>query len=159
AVTYIQMDSAALLGFVVEHGLEAAWGGHSVEGDGLFSTSFRQFDPINQQTYYIELCNRGGGILDYSIEAKDDWIILSKDEGNIRFDEKVYVSINWDKAPKGKITGEIEIKGSGLVYTVQVPLNNAVPEASGFVANNGVVSFEAANFSRKVDSKKIHWTI
>jgi len=45
--------------------------------------------------------------------AKNDWIQLSKNKGNIKYDEKVYVSIDWNKTPKGKATGEILIIGAG----------------------------------------------
>ena len=74
-------------------------------------------------------------------------------------DEKVYVSIDWDKAPKGKATGEIAITGAGKEYIVKVPVRNDLPEASGFIEDNGVVSFEAANYTNKIDSKDIHWTV
>ena len=159
AVSYIQTDSASLLGFMVEHGLSPAWGGFSVEGHGLFSPSFIDFDPINQQSYYVEIFNRGDKTLNYSIEVKNDWIKLSKKEGSIKYDEKVYVSIDWGKAPKGEATGEIVIEGAGKEYTVKVPVCNDLPEASGFVEDNGVVSFEAANYTDKFNSKDIHWTV
>jgi hypothetical protein len=157
-ISYVQTDSAALLGYTIEHGLSPAWGGFSVEGNGLFSPGFIAFDPINQQSCYVEIFNRGGGILNYSIKAKNDWIQLSKKEGSIQYDEKVYVSIDWNKAPKGNVTGEIEISGAGNQYKVNVPIRNNIPEAFGFVENNGVVSFEASHFSNKIDSKDIHWT-
>ncbi|MFD3002355.1 glycosyl hydrolase 115 family protein [Pontibacter toksunensis] len=159
AISYIQADSSALLGFMVEHGLNPAWGGFSVEGHGLFSPGFSEYDPINKQSYYVELFNRGGGILNYSIEAKNDWIQLSKKEGNIRYDEKVYVNIDWNKAPKGKATGAIVIKGAGKEYTVNVPIRNNLPKAAGFIENNGVVSIEAANFTNRFNSKNISWIV
>ncbi|UCH14547.1 MAG: glycosyl hydrolase 115 family protein, partial [Bacteroidales bacterium] len=159
AVSYIQTDTSALLGYMVEHGPEPAWNGFSVEGHGRFSTSFIDFDPINQQSYYLEIFNRGGKTLDYSVKAKNDWILLSKNEGSIQYDEKVYVSIDWEKVPKGKATGEIAITGSGKEYIIKVPVRNDLPKASGFIENNGVVSFEAANYTRKIDSKDIRWTV
>jgi hypothetical protein len=159
AVSYIHTDTSALLGYMIEHGSEPAWHGFSVEGHGRFSPGFIEFDPINQQSYYLEIFNRGDQTLNYSVKAKNDWIQLSKNEGSIQYDEKVYVSIDWDKAPKGKTTGEIEITGAGKEYIVKVPVRNDLPKASGFIENNGVVSFEAANFTHKFDTKGIHWTI
>ena len=159
AVSYIQTNSQAQLGYTIEYGPAPAWGGFSVEGDPLFSTSFVDFDPINKQSYYLEVFNMGNKPLNYSIEAKNDWITLSKTQGNIQYDEKVYVSINWNKAPQGKAQGAIVIKGGGKEYTVQVPIRNNLPSSSGFVENNGVVSIEAANYTKKIDSKNIHWTI
>jgi hypothetical protein len=159
AVSYIHPKKSPQLGFSIEYGSEPSWGGHSVEGYPLFSRSFSNFDPINRQKYYIDIFNMGEGVLNYSIETANDWIILSKNKGSIRYDEKVYVSIDWDTAPKGKATGSIIIKGEGKDYSVSVPVRNNLPSASGFVENNGVVSIEAANFSNKIDSKSNYWTV
>lgn len=155
AVSYIHTDSVPQLGYMLEYGREPAWGGFSVEGDPLFSNSFIHFDPINQQRYYVEIFNMGEGILNYSIEAKNDWIKLSKTEGELQYDEKIFVSIDWNKVPKENIFGEIVIKGVGKEYAVKVPVRYKLPEVSGFVENNGVVSIEAANYTNKNDSKGI----
>ncbi len=159
AVSYIQTRNVPTLGFMVEHGLNPAWGGHSVEGHPLFSPAFSYYDPYNLQEYYVEVFNMGEGILNYTIEAKNDWILLSKTEGSIRYDERVYVSIDWTKSPKGRASGQIVVKGAGKEYTVRVPIRNDLPEVAGFVENNGVVSIDASNFSRKINSKDIYWTV
>jgi len=159
AVSYMQTRTVPCLGFEIEYGPEPQWNGFSVEADPLFSNSFTNFDPVNQQSYYIDIFNMGEGILDYSIEAKDDWIILSKKEGSIKYDEKVYVSIDWKKAPEGRNNGSILIKGAGKVYSVRVPIQNEKPLMSGFIENNGVVSIEASNFTNKIDTKSHQWTV
>jgi hypothetical protein len=71
----------------------------------------------------------------------------------------VYVSIDWEKAPKEDTTGEIIISGTGKEYVVKVPIRNNLPKASGFVENEGAIAFEATNFIRKIDSKEVQWTI
>ncbi|WP_034256885.1 glycosyl hydrolase 115 family protein [Adhaeribacter aquaticus] len=159
AVSYINTASLPQLGYSIEYGPNPAWGGFSVESDPLFSQGFTAFDPYNQQSFYVDIFNMGEGILNYSIEAKNDWIKLSKREGKVQYDEKIFVSIDWDKAPKENVSGEIIIKGAGKAYAVKVPVRNNLPKASGFVENNGVVSMEAANYTNKIDSKDIHWTI
>ncbi|WP_207424622.1 glycosyl hydrolase 115 family protein [Desertivirga brevis] len=158
-VSYIKPDTIAKLGFMVEYGPAPAWGGFSVEANPLFSNSFIDFDPVNKQSYYLEIFNMGQKKLNYEVEPKNDWITLSKTKGDIQYDEKVYVSINWDKAPKGKAIGSILIKGAGMTYIVRVPIRNSLPIVSGFVENNGVVAIEASNYTKKVDSKDIRWTV
>ena len=106
-----------------------------------------------------DIINRGEEKLSYSVKAKEDWIKLSKDQGTIQFDEKVYVSIDWEKAPKKDTIGEIIISGNGKEYGVKVPIHYNLSKASGFVENEGVVAFEAANFIRKIDSKEVRWTV
>lgn len=154
-VSYIQVPSWAGLGYVIENGVSR----NQWSRGGLFSQSFSSFDPLNDQNYYIEIFNRGGEKLSYNLKAKNEWIKLSSEKGTVQYDEKVFVSIDWSKAPKGQHTGEIVISGAGQEFTVKVPIRNDLPEASGFVENNGVVSIEAANFTRKFDSKDITWTV
>ena len=154
-VSYIQVEPSARLGYALENAVETRW-----SRGGAFSRSFTPFDPINNQKKYIEIFNRGSEELNYTIKSKNDWIKTSSEKGAIQFDEKVFVSIDWTKAPKGKQeTGEIIISGADQEFTITVPIRNDLSEASGFVENNGVVSIEAANFTKKVDSKNISWTV
>lgn len=154
-VSYIQVPSSAGLGYVLENGVSRnQWG-----RGGLFSQSFSSIDPLNDQNYYIEIFNRGNEKLNFSVKAKNEWIKLSSEKGTIQYDEKVFVSIDWSKAPKGQETGEVVISGGGQEFTVKVPIRNDLPEASGFVENNGIVSIEAASFTGKLDTKDIHWTL
>ena len=154
-VSYLQVENSARLGYVVENGESRfRW-----SRGGLYSRSFSTFDPINDQNYFIEIFNRGKEKLDYTLTSKNDWIKLSSSNGSIQYDEKVYVSIDWSKAPKGQSKGELVVAGADQEFIVSVPIRNDLQEVSGFVENNGVVSIEATKFSKKVDSKNIEWTI
>lgn len=153
-ISYIQTPPAAGLGYVVEHGAASRF-----SRGGLLSRSFSTFDPLNDQRYFVEIFNRGSENLSYTIKPKQDWIKVSSEKGTVQYDEKVLVSIDWSKAPKGKETGEIVIAGARQEFVVSVPVRNDLPVASGFVENNGVVSMEAANFTKKLDSRDIHWTV
>ena len=155
SVSYIQVPPAAGLGYVLENGTGTSrW-----NRGGLYAQSFSEFDPINDQGYYIGIFNKGSDSLNYRLKAKDEWIKLSAGHGGIRYDEKILVSIDWDKVPSGRRTGEIVISGAGQEFTVKVPVRNDLPEASGFVECDGVVSIEAPHFTRKVDSKEIKWIV
>src|SRR5690606_2201987 len=90
--------------------------------------------------------------------TKDEWIRLSSEQGTIQFDERVYVDIDWGKAPSGQQEGEIVMSGAGQEFAVKVPIRNSGLEAHEFVEDNGVVSIDAPNFTRKFDSKDIAWT-
>ncbi len=153
-VSYIHTPYTAGLGYVLENGVESRW-----SRSGLFSRSFPTFDPINDQNYYIEIFNRGQAKLDYTVKAKNDWIQLSTDNGTVQYEEKINVSIDWAKAPKGQAKGEIVISGAGQDFTVSVPIDNNSLEVSGFVENQGVVSINAAHFSKKIDTEAISWTV
>ena len=154
AVSYIQVDENPSLGYVVEHGAESRW-----SKGGLFGNGFSSFDPINDQHYYLEVFNRGGGELRYELSATEDWILLSKTSGEVKNEERIVVSINWDKVPADVEKGQIALKqnGSDRTYTIEVPVRKSLPETRGFVENNGVVSCPATAYSSKLDAKEIQW--
>ncbi len=158
-IAYVQLRKKAELGYFLEYGSTPFWGWLDVEADWSFSESFQPFDSINKQDYYIDVVNRGQEHLSYSLKAQNDWIELSKDHGTTQFHEKVYVSINWAKVPKGQTNGTITISGAGAEYNIKVPVINNLPPAVGFVENNGVVSMEAAHFTNKKDAKNIYWKV
>ncbi len=159
AVSYVQLQKPAELGYLIEYGITPKWGWLDVEADWAFSEEMPVFDLTNDQNYYIDIINRGQEELSYKIKAKEDWIKLSLESGTTRYNEKVYVSIDWNKAPKGETKGEILIAGAGKEHTVQVPIRNKPFIVDGFIENEGVIAFEAYNFTRKIDKKNLRWTI
>ena len=160
AVSYVQVAEPAELGFFVEHGPRPRWGWLDVEADWSFSHDLPAFDPINDQRHYIEIFNRGGSPLSYTLTPRQDWIRLPKREGTILFDEKIEVSVDWTKAPPGRTTGEIAIAGAGTEYTVTIPIQNERPaNVAGSVEDAGVVAIEAARFDRVSNSPDASWTI
>lgn len=146
-ITYIQPNKKAELAYFIEYGKR-----------GRNGNSMPAFDPINMQNYYVEIINKGIEKLNYTISAKQNWIKLSKLEGSIKWEEKVFVSIDWDLAPKKDINGELIVSGAGKSDTIKVPIKNLNIQSEGYIENRGVVAFEAVNFSRKVDTKNVKWT-
>ncbi|MBN1397971.1 MAG: glycosyl hydrolase 115 family protein [Bacteroidetes bacterium] len=159
AVCYVQLQKPAELGYLLEYGSRPVWGWLDVEADWSFSNEMPVFDPANNQNYFIDIINRGQEELNYTIKAKEDWIKLSSETGTTRYNEKVYVSIDWNKASIGEATGEILISGAGNDYTVKVPICNKLPALAGFIENEGVIAFEASHFTKKNDSKDMRWTV
>jgi len=159
SILYIQERDTATLGYNLEYGSEPAWQGFSVEGDGLYIESFSTFDPLNDQSYYIEIFNRGNKELPYEIITKDKWINLSSKKGTIQYNEKIDVSLNWENVPEETSKGSIAILSKGQNYSVEVPVKTDVPQAKGFVENNGIVSIEAGNFYRNQDGENVSWQV
>jgi hypothetical protein len=159
AVAYVQVQQPAELGYFIEYGTPPRWGWLDVEADWAFSKEMPVFDPVNDQDYYIDIINRGQEKLSYTIRPKEDWIKVSSEGGETLFNEKVYVSIDWSKAPEGTAKGELLIAGAGNEYLVEVPIRNEQIMGSGFVENNGAVAFEAPHFTKKSDAKNRYWTV
>jgi len=155
-VAYIHSPEAAGLGLEVEHPVVPDW--RTFRGNWRnFRVSLPTYDPVNDQTYYLEIFNRGSEPLDYTLTAGEDWIHLSSQKGTVKYEEKILVSIDWEGVPGGQSTGEITIEGAGDRQVVKVPVNNAAVETSGFVENNGVVSMEAAHYTNKTDGEDASW--
>jgi len=159
AVSYVQPGEKAELAFFVEQGERPKWGWLDVEADWDFATALPRFDRVNDPDYYIEIANRGRAPLSYTLTPRQDWIKLTKREGTIRFDEKIFVSIDWAKAPAGAGTGQIAVSGAGSDYIVTVPIRNEQPPLVGWVENGGVVAIEAAQFDRTSAAPDARWIV
>jgi len=121
-----------------------------------------EFDPFNQQTYYIELFNRCQAPFDYKIVSAESWLTITPNQGKIDKQQRVLLSVDWHKAPTGSTRVPVTINGpekSGVV--VYAPVNN--PESpkpdqvTGFVESNGYVSIEAEHYTRAVNAPPIRW--
>jgi hypothetical protein len=123
-----------------------------------------EFDPYNQQKYYIEVFNRGQTPFDYKIESAEPWLLITPNQGKIDKQQRVWVSVDWQKAPAGKNNAAITITGpNNKQVVVNAPINNpSFPkpeEVKGFVEGNGYVSIEAEHYSRAVESPPIKWLL
>ena len=156
-ISYIQVPAPAGLGYVLENGTSRSrW-----SRGGLFSRSFSPFDPLNDQSYYMEIFNSGSDALDYTLQTENDWIQLSSEKGTIQYEEKIYVSVDWDRVPRGEEAGEIVLSGTNSRdFRIRVPVRTDLPEeARGFIENNGIVSIDAVNFQDASDTETISWEI
>jgi hypothetical protein len=121
-----------------------------------------EFDPFNQQKYYIEVFNRGQAPFDYKIESGEPWLLVTPNQGKIDKEQRVWVCVDWQKVPAGKTSAAITIMGPGeKQVVVNAPINNpASPkpdQVKGFVESNGYVSIEAEHYSRVVNADPIKW--
>jgi hypothetical protein len=59
------------------------------------------FSVYNNDRGFIDLYNTGNGAIDWSSSPSADWIVLSETSGVIFDEKRIWVSIDWKKAPKG----------------------------------------------------------
>lgn len=159
AVSYVQVPEAAELGYLIEYGKKPVWGWLDVEADWDFSSSFPIFDPLNNQSFYIDIINRGQKPLSYTVKALDPWIILSSTSGTTQFNDKVYASIDWGKLPNDVTTGHISVSGAGKEYEITVPVRQELPKAAGFIEDQGTIAFEATHYTNSVNKKNMDWEV
>lgn len=70
--------------------------------EGGQETFLPGFSVFNKDKRFIDLCNTGNGVLYWSAKGSNDWISLSEESGVISDEKRIWVTINWEKAPKGK---------------------------------------------------------
>jgi len=109
---------------------------------------------------YVDLFNRGNKAFDFKITSKNNWLEVSKSEGKIDKEERIFVVINGEKAPKGKIRSKLIITtGKQKIEVIVKAENNDLKNAKGFVESEGFVAFEAQSYSKAVNADSLKWTL
>jgi hypothetical protein len=113
------------------------------------------FDVFNRQRRHIDVYNRGRAPFEFSATASAPWIVLSATRGRVEKEQRLWVSVDWSKAPQGSAGGIVEINGVWLRVSESNPESRA--RLTGFVEADGYVSIEAEHYSRKVDTGAARW--
>ncbi len=151
----IELPDAPIMAVTIE-GSEDVWPGGEIE------PLLPAFDVFNKQSHYIEIYNAGKRKFEFTSTASDPWIILKRSKGPFGLDERVWISIDWDKAPSGTAKGSVTISGTGSEVSVIVeaskPSQPAPESLNGFVEGNGYVSIEAEHYTAKSEAGTGSWT-
>ena len=155
AVKRIEPISGAMMGVAIE-GSKSWWPMEKRKA------ILPDFDRYNQQSYYIEVFNRGNIPFTYNIHSSKTWLHVNPSKGTIEKEARIIVSVDWKKAALGKYRVPIDINGSERTHVrVYASINNPISpkpgEVNGFFESNGYISIEAENYSSAVESEKIQW--
>jgi len=147
-------DSGAM-GVAIE-GSELSW------PDSTGTTAvLPEFDAFNRQTHYIDVFNRGKGPFYFRASSKEPWIRISDKRDSVKLQTRIWISIDWDKAPHGRAHGTLTIDGTDRNVTVLVEsFNPTYPDANtirGFVEGEGYVSVEAEHYTNKTGDGTNQW--
>lgn len=118
-----------------------------------------------REARYIDVYNKGLEPFTFKVEASADWIQISKTEGMIIKENRIWVNIDWDAAPKGEqVEGKIIISGSeGTTIPLEVNLFNPTEPTReslvGFMETDGYISIEAENYTNKIDACDASWEV
>jgi lysophospholipase L1-like esterase len=145
------VPDGAALGVAVEGAAEAAGG----------DARLPQFDAFNRERHFVDVFNRGKGPLEFKAAASEPWIQLSAAGGSLSEDQRLWVNVDWNKAPAGKATGTVKISGAGTEALVKVEAFNPAAitreNLAGFVEANGYVSIEPEHYTRATEAGANHW--
>jgi hypothetical protein len=150
----VEVPDAAAMGVAVE-GSESAWPGADD------AAALPQFDPFGAGRHYLEVFNKGRTAFDFTATASEPWIHLSANQGSAEKDQRLWVSVDWSKAPAGAAGGTIRLDGAGTNVTVKVAalnVTNVTRESlRGFAEGDGVVSIEPEHYTAKTDGGAERW--
>jgi hypothetical protein len=155
-VTELTLPDTADFGVAVD-GSTSAWPGGSGE------PTLPPFDSLNPQRSYVDVFARGSKPIKFKANADQPWIDLKEDKApGAGDDRRVWVDIDWSKAPVGQSQGAITISGSTNSVTVKLTTNKATAEqareAQGcFGGLVGPISFLAADFSANIPVGGVRW--
>jgi hypothetical protein len=156
-VIQIDVPTNAAMGVSVE-GSTLTWPNGT---NGQIRPVLPEFDVFNQPRRYIDVFNKGLTPFEFSARAGAPWIMLSATNGTVEKDRRLWISIDWSKAP-GATRGYVEIAGTDVkpvIVNVDV-INPAQPKRDsldGFVEANSCVSIEAEHYTKKIDTDSANW--
>lgn len=153
-LTEIAIPEAAAMGVALEDSA-GAWPGDTNE------PALPQFDAFNQQRFFVDVFNKGRRPFDFVAAADASWIRLSSTGGKIEKEERVWINVDWNKAPKGLSNGNVKFRGAGSEVSVKISaFNPSEPKRDslvGFVESDGCVSIEAEHFTAQTGASAGRW--
>jgi lysophospholipase L1-like esterase len=150
----VKSSVSAALGVAVE-GAEAAWPG------GAGEPVLPRFDAFARRRHYVDIFNRGQTSFAFTATASAPWIVLSATQGTVGEDQRLWVDIDWSKAPAELASGTVQVAGAGATVTVKVEAFNPAAitreTLQGFVESEGHVSIEPEHFTRATEAGTNRW--
>ncbi|MFD2325438.1 glycosyl hydrolase 115 family protein [Mucilaginibacter galii] len=154
-MTEVTPLSSPAIGVAVE-GSTNAWPNAEVQAE------LPQFDVLDKQQYFIDVFNRGTGMIAFTAKPDKPWIKVSASGGHTAKEQRLYVTIDWKAAPEGKNSGNVEISQGDTKILVAVNMLKAnaplakVPFYGGF---SGEFSIPAHKFSANIAGANAKWKV
>jgi hypothetical protein len=113
---------------------------------------------------FIDLYNTGKGEIRWAAISPQPWVQLNLTNGTFTTEQRVWVTIDWPRVPKGEsLTATIDVTSNAGSKSFGVPVFNPVSPAredvTGYVESHGYVSMEAEHFTRKQSRTGAAWEI
>lgn len=110
--------------------------------EGGDKTKLPGFSVFNKDKRFIDLYNTGNGVVYWSSKVSNDWIVLSEESGVISDEQRIWVTIDWEKAPEGN-NKEEQITFNWISSTSDIWMNyEAMSEQRKEEYKSGSIGFE-----------------
>lgn len=120
-----------------------------------------QFNIISKKSHFFEIYNKGTQNFNWKASTSNKWIQLSTTKGTIATQERIVVTIDWNKVPsKELLEGEIVISGPSAKRKIKVSVSNPEQNSSNkwnnlFAEEDGEISIIPTDFNKKVEKGNI----
>ncbi len=147
-IPFVNVSTTSELGVVAE-GSRLTTDNHNLD-----------FSSITQDSRFVDVFSTGTEPITWTATTESEWITLSKTYGST-VNERIWISVDFDKAPKEITSGTITFKSdnSDDIFTVNVNADNTKTreDYTGYVEANGYISIEAENFDKAVSRSGYNW--
>ncbi|GET34622.1 hypothetical protein PbJCM13498_34850 [Prolixibacter bellariivorans] len=176
-----QPDAKASLGLALE--------GYQMEVNQDIPNAYSNVLPVLNEylkdSAFVDVFLKGNGIINWTAVPQQPWIHLSVSNGTVsgnnnKGEQRIWVSIDWDKVPQRKntdepplghdyqlippsykVNGSIQFvtKDTTLAIGVSVfnPKFKSLNDYKGFVEANGYVSINAGDWTARYPGKNANW--
>lgn len=118
-----------------------------------------EFNRYSNRKQYIDIYNQGNAAFDYKIASKQPWLQLSSNAGRVTTDTRIWLSIDWSKAPQADVVVPITVRSGKQRFVVYAALKHYAADLKGFVPDNGVISIEAVHYTQARPGASASWKI
>jgi hypothetical protein len=113
-----------------------------------------------QRGHYIDVFNRGKQAFKFTAQSSSPYISISQANGDVTTGQRIWVNVNWAKAPKGIRHVPITLTANGTRVIVEAVIDNRLPlNTTGFNENNGYISIEAEHYTKTVNNPTASWLV
>ena len=138
----------------------------------VFNPTLMRMDPYGVQKRWIDVASGGPKDVVWKAEYTADWLKVEPDHGRIKgdgtADDRVYVSVDWDKVKDVKEGEVVRFDNTTIVFsasdgsntTYNVPIVKPLtPDTNfkGHVQGDGYVAIEAAHWTRRTEVDGYQW--
>jgi hypothetical protein len=154
-LTELALSDTNAFGVAVD-GSFAAWPG------GVGEPALPPFDSLNRHRSYIDVFARGTKPLEFKASVDQPWIHITETNAPyVGQDRRLWVDINWSKAPVGKSTATVTVSGSETVNVKVIALkanDEQAREAQGcFGGLTGPIAFDASDATKNIPVGGVRW--
>jgi hypothetical protein len=119
------------------------------------------FSSYTRDRRFIDVFNTGFTALSWQVSTSHPWVLVSATSGVTTDQVRLWVSIDWARAPFGPSAPQVGITAAGQTSSVPIEVTNDGERArravTGFVEAHGYVSIEAEHFDRQVPRGGAAW--